>query len=229
MIFAAGLGTRMGALTRTRPKPLIPVAGVPLIDHALRLTRQAGVMHHVVNVHYLAEQIFHHLGDSQDIAFSVETPDLLDTGGGLKNALPALGSETVFTLNSDAVWSGDNPVSQLLDLWVGHDMDGLLLLLPSRRAMGHKGSGDFEIDSNGRLNRAKSVAKTSLVYSGLQLIRTTALRDIEQDRFSLNIYWDRLMDANRLFGCVYPGRWVDVGRPENIEIAETVLRGDDGG
>ena len=106
MLFAAGFGTRMGDLTADRPKPLIEVGGRALIDHALEQARDAGLGRIVVNVHYLADQVRSHLADSGDILISDETETILETGGGLKNALPLLGGDTVFTLNTDAVWTG---------------------------------------------------------------------------------------------------------------------------
>ena len=104
MIFAAGFGTRMGPLTATRPKPLIEVAGRTLLDRALAMGAQAGVARTVVNTHYLREQVAAHLADRPEIAISAEA-EILETGGGLKAALPLLGPGPVMTLNPDAVWT----------------------------------------------------------------------------------------------------------------------------
>jgi NDP-sugar pyrophosphorylase family protein len=119
MLFAAGFGTRMGALTANRPKPLISVAGRPLIDHALAVADAAGVTDTVVNLHYLGDQITDHL-QGRNLAFSWEREQILETGGGLKQALPQLGAGPVLTLNTDAVWTGKNPLSQLLQAWIRH-------------------------------------------------------------------------------------------------------------
>ncbi len=116
MLFAAGFGTRMGDLTKSRPKPLVEVAGRALLDHALSLVSGAGGARTVVNTHYLGDQIADHLA-GKDIALSHEAPDILDTGGGLRNALPLLGQDTVMTLNTDAVWAGPNPLSLLNAAW----------------------------------------------------------------------------------------------------------------
>ena len=128
MLFAAGFGTRMGELTRSRPKPLIPVAGRALLDHALDLAAGAGLSRQVVNAHYLAEQVVAHL-DGRGIPVAVETPEILDTGGGLRAALPLLGPGPVFTLNTDAVWTGPNPLVTLAGAWDPARMDALLLLM----------------------------------------------------------------------------------------------------
>ena len=220
MLFAAGFGTRMGAMTAARPKPLIPVAGKPLIDHALTLADEAGITHIVANTHYLPDQIAAHLAP-RGIALSHETPAILETGGGLKAALPLLGSNPVLTLNTDAVWTGANPLSQLIAAWDGARMDGLLLLLPAADAKGHTGTGDFLMDADGRLTRAKGA--TGAVYLGAQMLRTDGLSDITAEVFSLNLLWDRMIATGRLFGLIHAGGWCDVGRPEGITQAETLL------
>ena len=220
MLFAAGFGTRMGALTATRPKPLIPVAGRPLIDHALSLADEAGITRIVANTHYLPDQIATHLAP-RGVTLSHETPAILETGGGLKAALPLLGSSLVLTLNTDAVWTGANPLSNLIAAWDGARMDGLLLLLPAARATGHTGTGDFLIDADGRLTRAKGAA--GAVYLGAQILRTDALADIPEEIFSLNLLWDRMIAEDRLFGLIHDGGWCDVGRPEGIAQAESLL------
>ena len=220
MLFAAGLGTRMGALTTSRPKPLIPVAGKPLIDHALALAKAAGVTRIVANTHYLPDQIATHLAP-RGIALSHEAPRILETGGGLRKALPLLGGNPVLTLNTDAVWTGDNPLTQLLAAWDGTRMDGLLLLLPAAQATGHTGAGDFLMDDAGRLSRAKGAPGP--VYLGAQILRTDDLDDIADEAFSLNLVWDRMIARNRLFGLIHRGGWCDVGHPDGIAQAETLL------
>jgi MurNAc alpha-1-phosphate uridylyltransferase len=220
MLFAAGLGTRMGALTATRPKPLIEVAGKPLIDHALALCDTAGVTCIVANTHYLPDQIESHLAPRR-IPISREEPRILETGGGLKRALPLLRGNPVLTLNTDAVWTGENPLTQLVAAWDGTRMDGLLLLLPADQATGHTGTGDFLMDSTGRLSRAKG--EPGPVYLGAQIIRTDGLSDITDDAFSLNLLWDRMIATGRLHGIHHKGGWCDVGRPEGIALAESLL------
>lgn len=221
MLFAAGLGTRMGQLTATRPKPLIPVAGKPLIDHALALAEAADINRIVANSHYLPEQIEAHLAP-RGIAVSRETPRILETGGGLRQALPLLGDDPVLTLNTDAVWTGRNPLRQLIDAWDGARMDGLLLLLPVAKATGHTGTGDFVMESDGRLARA--FGRSGPVYLGAQIVKTAGLAGIAEEVFSLNLLWDRMISEGRLFGLVHDGGWCDVGRPEGIAMAENLLR-----
>ncbi|UMA64598.1 nucleotidyltransferase family protein [Roseivivax marinus] len=219
MIFAAGFGTRMGALTATRPKPLIEVGGRALLDRTLDLAMDHGMTRIVVNAHYRAEQIEAHLAGSE-VAVSVEMPDILDTGGGLRAALPLLGGGTVFTSNADNVWDGPNPFDVLAAAWQPDRMDALLLTVPLSHAVGRKGGGDFAMAADGRLSR-----KGMRVYPGVQILKTEALADIPDQVFSLNAVWDRIAAKGRLFGAHYPGRWCDVGHPEGIALAEAVLEG----
>ncbi|WP_343080452.1 nucleotidyltransferase family protein [Ostreiculturibacter nitratireducens] len=220
MLFAAGFGTRMAPLTDDRPKPLIKVGGRALIDHALALADESGVVaRKVVNLHYLADQIRAHLSDRPDIALSHETPDILDTGGGLREAMPLLGAEHVMALNTDAVWTGPNPLAALAGAWDADRMDALLLLVPRERALGHTGKGDFAIDPEGRLTRSPGH-----VYTGAQILSTGVLRHVPDRVFSLNRVWDIAQSRGRLFGIIHEGGWCDVGRPDCIAIAETMLR-----
>jgi N-acetyl-alpha-D-muramate 1-phosphate uridylyltransferase len=152
MIFAAGFGTRMGALTADRPKPLIPVAGKPLIDHALDVAATAGAPRVVVNTHYRADQMSRHLEGSGAL-ISHEAGEILETGGGLRAALPLLGSGPVAILNSDGIWTGANPLAELAASWDDSRMETLLLLLPVEQPVGHGAKGDFRLDAQGRLSR----------------------------------------------------------------------------
>jgi MurNAc alpha-1-phosphate uridylyltransferase len=221
MIFAAGLGTRMGALTRDRPKPLIEVAGRPLIDHALALVRAAGVRRVVVNTHAHAEQMRAHLARTAPDALVSHEPLLLDTGGGLRRALPLLGPGPVFTLNADMVWSGANPLAALAAGWKGEG-GALLSLVRREAATGHGGPGDFFLDA-GRLRRRAGAAAAPFVYAGAQIIDPAALAGFDAAAFSLNPVWDALIAEGRLRGTVHSGGWVDVGRPEGIALAEAEL------
>ena len=212
MVFAAGFGTRMGALVRDRPKPLVEVAGRPMIDHALDLAAAAGVERVVANAHYLADRIEAHLAP-RGIPVSREMPEILDTGGGLRQALPFLGPGPVFTINPDAIWSGTNPFRELAEAWDAERMDSLLLLgeVPGR-------AGDFALDDDGRLSRGGLVT-----YLGTQIIHPAVLNEIGEAVFSLNRAWDLLAARGRLFGTMHRGDWCDIGTPSGIAEAERML------
>jgi len=219
MIFAAGFGTRMGDLTASCPKPLIRVAGRALIDHALDIARGAGCGKIIINLHYLGHMIEQHLR-GQDIVFSHE-PEILETGGGLKAALPLLGDGPVLVLNSDAVWRGQNPLLQLLAAWDGAKMDALLLLTPPEAATGHSGAGDFLLAENGQIRRAKgSVAP---IYLGAQILHPRAVAKHPETMFSLGKIWDHYIASGRAYGVMHRGAWCDVGSPAGIALAERML------
>jgi MurNAc alpha-1-phosphate uridylyltransferase len=215
MLFAAGFGTRMKHLTQDRPKPLLPVAGRPLLDHALDLTD--GLRTRVVNAHYHGDQIADHLAGT-DIHVVQEQPDILDTGGGVRNALPILGDAPVFTLNTDAVWLGPNGMDILRQHWAPDQMDALMLCVPLERAVGRLGAGDFSLQPDGQL-----IWKGDIVYTGLQIIKTDLLHEIPEKIFSLKQLWIKMSERGRLFGTIYPGHWCDVGHPEGIHLAEEML------
>jgi MurNAc alpha-1-phosphate uridylyltransferase len=216
MFFAAGMGTRMGDLTRDKPKPMISVAKKPLIDHALDIADDAGVGRKIVNLHHKPDQLRAHLASS-NVVFSDETDCLLETGGGLRKALPLLGSNPAITMNTDAVWQGPNPITTLLDAWKP-EMEVLLLVVEKQNAVGHLGAGDFRIEGDGRLQRAPAT-----IYTGVQIIRTDVLSEIADDVFSMNRAWDIIKQRKGLFGAVYQGKWCDVGQPSSIPLAEAML------
>jgi N-acetyl-alpha-D-muramate 1-phosphate uridylyltransferase len=223
MLFAAGFGKRMLPLTADLPKPMIPVAGKPLIDHALALADAMPLLRKVVNLHYLPDPITRHLQNRNDLVLLTESPRILETGGGLRNALPHLGPGPVFTLNTDAVWSGPNPLQVLADHWDADRMDVLVLLVPAAQALGHPGTGDFALDAQGRISRAPGDV-LDWIYVGTQIIRTEGLADVAERAFSLNLMWDRMIATGRAYGVAYAGQWCDVGRPEGIAVAETMLK-----
>lgn len=223
MLFAAGFGTRMGALTADRPKPLIPVAGRALIDHALDIASDAGVSRVVVNTHYRAEQMAAHLA-GRGVAISHEVGEILETGGGLKAALPLLGDEPVLILNSDGIFTGANPLATLSNAWDPARMEALLLLLPLEKTRAHGPKGDFRLDAAGRLSRG--AGGEDHVYIGAQIIDTARVRAYPDRVFSLNRIWDQMIAAGTAYGVLHQGGWCDVGTPEGIAEAEALLHHD---
>ncbi|MEO0664949.1 MAG: nucleotidyltransferase family protein [Pseudomonadota bacterium] len=216
MIFAAGFGTRMAPLTDTLPKPLVGVAGQTLLQHALAPARAAGLHPIVVNAHYRAAQIKAALA-GEAVTVLEEVPELLDTGGGLKNALPHLGEGPIATMNSDAVWAGPNPFEILRDAWRTGD-EALLLCVPLSRAAGRTDEGDFSVTESGRLSRGDG-----FVYTGAQIILGSAVATRAERRFSFNVLWDEMIAAGTIRAVIYPGHWCDVGRPSSIALAEEML------
>jgi len=220
LLFSAGFGTRMKHLTADRPKPLVRVAGRPLIDHALALAQAINPPVIAANLHYRAAMLEAHL-TPLGVQCITEAPDILETGGGLRNALPHLGTGAVMTLNTDAIWRGPNPLALLLQAWDPARMDALLIGIPLESALEHTGTGDFTRAEDGRLTRGAGT-----VYGGAQIIKTETLSQIEARAFSLNLVWDRMLAQGRLYGVTYPGKWCDVGHPGGVITAETLLASD---
>ena len=228
MVMAAGLGKRMRPLTATRPKPLVELAGKPMIDHVLDRLRAAGVEKAVVNVHYLADALEGHLAGVKgiEVAISDERAQLLETGGGMTHAEPLIDADPYLVCNSDNFWV-DGPTDSLRLLasqWDDERMDALLLLVPHARAYNHRGQGDFHLDRAGRVIRRKPNKVAPYVYTGIQIVSKRLLRDSPTGKFSTNILWDRAIGEGRLFGAVHQGLWFDVGTPQAIPATEAVLR-----
>jgi len=215
MIFAAGFGTRMAELGQDLPKPMVPVAGRPMIDHTIDLVRDAGIKTIVANTHHMHDQMAPHLL-SKGVEISHEADDILNTGGGLRDALSLLGDGPVLTINPDALWIGPNPLTALLSGWQS-SMHALLLLVPLTRTHGSAAAGDFSL-KQGEIRRNGHYR-----YGGAQIIRTDLLGEISEHAFSLNTYWDLLADRHAVHGLVYQGEWCDIGHPEGLRIAEKIL------
>ncbi|WCP15102.1 N-acetylmuramate alpha-1-phosphate uridylyltransferase [Sphingobium sp. AntQ-1] len=228
MLMAAGLGKRMRPLTATRPKPLVKVAGKPLMDHALDRLEAGGIKKVVVNVHYLADTVEAHLKARKcglDFAISDERAKLLETGGGLIRAKPLLGDKPFICANSDNLWidGAQETLGMMQRIWNPERMDALLLLVPLARATCHRGPGDFHMDANGRLSRRKTAYVAPFVFTGVQILSPSLLVDPPGDVFSTNIFWNRAIEAGRLYGVSHQGLWFDVGTPQAIPVVESML------
>jgi MurNAc alpha-1-phosphate uridylyltransferase len=227
MILAAGIGKRMRPLTATTPKPLVRVAGKPLIDYALDQLDVAGVARAVVNVHYLADALEGHLqarrrGPASTV--SDERGLLLETGGGMVKARDLL-PDPFFAINSDNIWLDGprNAFIELSDAWDAARMDALLLLVPHARALNYRGKGDFHLDPLGRVSRRRSGRVAPFIYSGIQLVSHRLLRDAPEGAFSTNVLWNRAIEEGRLYGISHTGVWFEVGEPGAIAPTEEWL------
>lgn len=232
MIFAAGLGTRMRPLTDTLPKPLVKLRGKTLIDWRLDKLVEAGVRRVIVNTHYKAELLAQHLTARKDIDILLShEPLLLETGGGLVKALPLLGEEPFYLLNSDSLWldgTGDVPALQrLAERWNPNTMDELLLLHTPERAVSYHGSGDFGMDAKGRLQRPE--APRPYIFTGVQIFHPARLSAYKAEPFSRSVLWwsaPRTEDGaslSRLYGIEHTGEWINIDTPQDIAEAEAHL------
>ncbi|VWX51258.1 nucleotidyltransferase family protein [Novosphingobium sp. 9U] len=227
MVLAAGLGKRMRPLTATQPKPLVRVAGKPLIDYALDQLESAGVAKAVVNVHYLADALEAHLrkrAHGPEVTISSERDLLLETGGGMAKALDLL-PDPFFALNSDNVWleGPRNAFAELSSAWDPARMDALLLLVPHARALNYKGKGDFHLDGLGRVSRRRSGRIAPFIYSGIQLVSHRLMRGAPEGAFSTNVLWNRAIEEGRLYGISHTGVWFEVGDPQAVRATEDWL------
>jgi len=228
MVLAAGLGKRMRPLTDDRPKPLIEVAGKPLIDYALDRFAAAGVTRAVVNVHYFADMMEAHLASraAPEILISDERALLLETGGGLKKAAPLLGDAPFFCTNTDAILLDESgeACARLAEAFDTARMDALLLLVPRARASGYDGAGDFELFEDGRI-AFRAGASAPHVFTGLQILSPRLLEGAPDGPFSTRLLWDKALKAGRLFGALHHGFWMHVGDFEGLKAAEARLAG----
>jgi MurNAc alpha-1-phosphate uridylyltransferase len=228
MVLAAGLGTRMRALTDAIPKPLVPLAGKPLLDHVLDRLASAGVEQAVVNVHHMADQIEAHLSGrtAPQIVISDERDVLLDTGGGVAHALPKLGKNPFFIHNSDSVWiEGKTPcLEQMVQAWNPDIMDTLLLLAPITTTLGYDGHGDFDMDADSLVRRPETGEEVPFVFAGVSLAHPRLFEECLEGKFSLNAVWDKAIEKGRVFGLRHEGTWMHVGTPQAVIEAGERLR-----
>jgi MurNAc alpha-1-phosphate uridylyltransferase len=227
MVLSAGLGKRMRPLTASKPKPLVRVAGKPLIDHSLDQLASAGITKAVVNVHYLADALEAHLEKRKgppEIVISDERDQLLETGGGIAKALPHL-PDPFFCLNSDNIWLDGprNVFSELSDAWNPARMDALLLLVPHARALNYRGKGDFHLDPMGRIRRRLSARIAPFIFTGIQIVSHRLMSDAPEGPFSTNVLWQRAIEEGRLYGISHNGLWFEVGDPAAIAPPEAWL------
>ena len=230
MVLAAGLGLRMRPLTDKLPKPLIPVAGVTMLDRVLDHLAASGVGECVVNTHHQGEMIAEHLADreSPEVRLAPE-PGLLETGGSVFRALDELGPGPFFVVNGDVVWrDGEAPApKRLAGAWDDDRMDALLLLQGTADAIGYDGAGDFFIEPEGErlgpLRRRREGAGAPFVFTGIQLLHPRLFDPAPDGRFSLNLLYDVAQSKGRLFGLVHDGEWYHIGTPEGLELAESHL------
>jgi MurNAc alpha-1-phosphate uridylyltransferase len=227
MVLAAGLGTRMRPLTADTPKPMLPLGGRSLLDHALDRLAAAGVAQAVVNAHWHADRIAEAMAlrDHPCVMLQREA-DLLETGGGVARALPLLGDAPFAVVNGDAFWL-DGPTPALTRLAAAFDpsrMDALLLMVRTTQVEGAVGQGDFLLDPLGRMRRPREREIAPYLYAGVQILAPALFAGAPSGAFSLNRLYDRAIEAGRLFGLVHDGVWFHLSTPEDLRYAEETLR-----
>jgi N-acetyl-alpha-D-muramate 1-phosphate uridylyltransferase len=224
MILAAGLGLRMRPLTDHMPKPLVSVAGRPLLDHVLDKLAAAGVTEAVVNVHYLPDQIIDHVASRPRprVIISDERDQVLGTGGGVVKALPLLGAEPFFHVNSDTMWIDgvQSNLARLAETFDPERMDILLLMAPTASSTGYGGRGDYAMLPDGALRKRREHQVVPFVYAGAAILSPSIFAGAPKGEFSLTRMFDAANEQERLFGLRLDGVWMHVGTPDAIAAAE---------
>ncbi|MFH0300725.1 nucleotidyltransferase family protein [Bradyrhizobium sp. 31Argb] len=224
MVLAAGLGLRMRPLTDHMPKPLVSVAGQPLLDHVLDKLAAAGVSEAVVNVHYLPDQIIEHVKTRKQprVIISDERDKVLGTGGAVVKALPLLGPEPFFHVNADTMWiDGVRPnLARLAETFDPTKMDILLLMAPTANSIGYGGRGDYSMLPDGALRKRREQQVVPFVYAGAAIMSPSIFADAPTGEFSLTKLFDRANEQERLFGLRLDGVWMHVGTPDAVQAAE---------
>ena len=227
MILAAGLGLRMRPLTNVTPKPLLEVDGITMLDRMLAHLKEGGIKTIVINTHYMAEKVATHFRKKTGLHIQLlHEVQLLDTGGGVANALPTLGGDSFIVANSDVIIiSGNRPLmTRLIDAWDPEIMDVLLLVQPIARCFGFSGQGDFYMDSNGLLKREGKASPAPFVFTGVQILKRSLFDSLPAEPFSLNLLYDRAQKNERMFGLLHDSHWIHVGTPEAVVHAEAYLK-----
>lgn len=230
MVLAAGRGTRMRPLTEHTPKPLLPLGGKPLLDHALNRLAEAGVETVVVNAFWQADRLAAHLEQRAAAGLPPHTvlrreEALLDTGGGVRAALDVLGEAPFYVVNGDAFWvDGPRPALVRLAETFDDSLDGVLLVHRTFQVHAEVGLGDFVVDKWGALRRRAEREVVPYIYAGVQLISSALLASMPDGPFSMNLAWDRAMAGGRLRAVVHDGLWFHLSTPPDLAEAESVLQ-----
>jgi MurNAc alpha-1-phosphate uridylyltransferase len=218
MVLAAGLGTRLRPVTETIPKPLVEINGRTLLDHAIDHLALAGVERVVVNAHHKAAMVAAQLArrDHPRIEIS-EEPELLDTGGGVKQALPWL-DDAFFVANGDVFWldGKDHALLRLAGAFDPDHIDAILLLQRTVTAVGYEGSGDYFLDTSGKPHRRGEREVAPYLFAGIQLLHRRLFDGMPDRIFSLVRLFDRAEQAGRLHAIVHDGEWYHIGTPEGL-------------
>ncbi|MBY0281398.1 MAG: nucleotidyltransferase family protein [Alphaproteobacteria bacterium] len=219
MIFAAGYGKRLKPLTDHTPKPLIPIGNTTCLDESIQKITKAGIKQVVVNTHHLAEQIHKHLENYPSIIISHE-PEILETGGGLVNALPNFDqNKPILIVNGDIWWQDDKDpmLLQLMNAWDPNTMDILLLVVPKEIAIGYFAKGDYFLKPDQRLEYRGNHDSAPYIYGCVTIINPLIIQNNLPKKFSLKILFDQAESKDRLFGHVHDSAWGDIGGPKGLE------------
>ncbi len=227
MILAAGEGRRMRPLTNHIPKPMVEIGGKAMIDHALDHLEQAGVQNVTVNLHYKAEILKKHLAQRESPPLTLlHEPELLNTGGGIKNALPSLGPDPFYVVSGDSLWSddpGQTALERMAATWNPVKMDLLLLLQPVDTMTLTTGVGDYNINPDGSLTRTPDHSG-AYMWTSIRLCKPKLFNNTPDDPFSFLNLMDRAESQGTLYGLVHNGNWHHISTPEDVQAVNVHLQ-----
>jgi MurNAc alpha-1-phosphate uridylyltransferase len=230
MVLAAGYGTRLKPLTDRLPKPLVPVAGKPMIEYALDKLRAYGIQEIIINVSHLKEQLTAYLSACNDLTIKIsDEAEPLETGGGLKKALPLLGGDPFFTINSDILWTDEQETAldRLTHYWDGAKLDFLLLTQPKAKAVGHDQGEDHLFIKPGN-TIGWNEQEAPYIIAGIGIMHPRILPNAPDGKFTVKILWHEALKQNRLACLPHHGQWFQTGTLPDIETAEKHLMGHGG-
>lgn len=227
MLLAAGLGTRLRPLTEHTPKPLIELGdGLTLLDYHLRVLKNTGFDHVIVNTHYLSEQIHDHLQKHSPLPYTISHEGtLLGSGGGIANVVHKFGDMPFLVVNSDAFTTGNlvETILNLIETFDPSSMDALLLYANRSSTRGFSPNPDFFMRHNITIPCIPQ-AKERIEYLGLQILKP-ALFEGRSGVFSVFDIWHELVLKNRLYGCIdEDGICFETGHVEGLEMARAAFK-----
>jgi N-acetyl-alpha-D-muramate 1-phosphate uridylyltransferase len=231
MILAAGFGKRLHPLTLTTPKPLIPLNHIPIIAYGLDHLKKAGIQRCVINTHYLADQLQNYLKSVSDfeIVISPEN-EILETAGGIRQALPFFKGQPFYSINSDIWWQSNDIFATLAQRWDPEKMDGLLAVVPQEQAIAFTGPGDYFLQPTGELCYRGTQPSAPYIYAGIQLLHPRIFQDLPLGSpYRLPDLYHQWEAKNRLYGVVLQGPWCDIGTLPALKTLEHKLKKDQEG
>lgn len=224
LILSAGFGTRLGEITKHTPKALLEVNGVPMLERIISQIKESGISNIVINTHYLPNKINEFIKNysSKDpsINFMIShEPEILDTGGGIKQAANLFDLNTILITNCDGFFV-ENPIPNLLKAWKPEVMDTLLLLQDKDKCIDLKLNGDFDIGNKGEILRNKT---NSHIFTGSRVMKVKDIRNISSHKFHfISDYLLPLLPSNKIQGLSNKGKWLDIGSQDSLKAASNL-------
>ena len=212
-ILAAGYGTRLLPLTEKHPKPLVEIAGKPMISYIIDALQSTNIENIYINAFYLSDQLEEYLQNNYSNIIISKEKELLDTGGALKYGIPADHNQSIYIINSDTMLLNNykDLLSKLSEKYIYDDADAVLALSKKEKAIGYNGNGDFFLDINNNISKENSGSFEKFVFMGISILNTKTLNKVSDKIFSLNIIWNNLILEKKCSGIIHESNWYHTG------------------